>query len=65
MSPVEKKISKKKIVRKKVRFFFSLEQPLATHEGPQKISAQWVQPFGRLYAIYLYTNVLFYYIDEN
>ena len=27
-----------------------------------KNSAQSVQPFGRLYAIYTYTNVLFYYI---
>ena len=37
--------------------------PLATHECPQKISAQSVQSFGQLYATYLYTNVLFYYMD--
>ena len=29
-------------------FFFSLCHPPATHECPQKISAQSVQPFGRL-----------------
>ena len=45
-------------------FFFIayLEHPPATHECPQKMSAQSVQLFGRLYATY----VLFYYIDyEN
>ena len=31
----------------------------------KKISAHLVQPFGRLYATYLYTNVLFYYIDKD
>jgi len=29
-----------------------------------KKSAQSVQPFGRLYATYIYTNVLFYYTDR-
>ena len=28
-----------------------------------KISAQSILPFGRLYATFIYTNVLFYYID--
>ena len=39
-------------------------QPI-THECPQQISAQSIQQFGRLYAtyIYIYTNVLFYYIN--
>ena len=31
---------------------------------PKKNSAQSVQPFGRPYATYLYTNDLFYYIDN-
>ena len=43
--------------------FFSLSHSPATHECPQKNSAQSVQPFGRLSTTYIYTNVLFYYID--
>ena len=35
-------------------------QPLT---GCPKNSAQSVQPFGRLYATYIFTNVLFYYLD--
>ena len=53
-------------MEKKIIFdFLSIKQHPATHECPQKNSAQSVQPFGRLYATYiLYMNVLFYYIDE-
>ena len=36
-------------------------KPPATHECPQKNSAQTVQPVARLYAACKYTNVLFYY----
>jgi len=32
--------------------------------SPQKNSAKLVQPFCRLYATYIYTNILFYYIDN-
>ena len=43
----------------KMSIFFSLYN---TNELPQNISAQSVQPFGRLCATYIYTNVsLFYY----
>jgi len=31
----------------------------------KKMSVQSVQPFGRLYATYIYTNVLLYYIDKS
>ena len=37
--------------------------PPVTHECPQKNSAHSIQQFGRLYATYIYTNVLFYYTD--
>ena len=40
-----------------------LKHPPGTPECPQKISAHSVQPFGRLLVTYIYTNVLFYYID--
>ena len=36
---------------------------LCENEYLQKISAQSIQPFGWLYATYIFTNVLFYYID--
>ena len=36
--------------------FFSLQHP-ATHECPQKNSTQSVQPFGRLYATYIYIYI--------
>ena len=38
-------------MKKKFSIFFSLRHPLATHECPQKVSAQSVQPFGRPPAI--------------
>ena len=43
--------------------FFSVKHPPATPECSQKISVHSVQPFGRLLVTYIYTNVLFYYID--
>ena len=43
---------KKKFEEKKFRIFFSLKHPPATHECPQKNSAQSVQPFCRLSVTY-------------
>ena len=43
---------KKKFEGKKFRIFFYLKHPPATHECPQKISAQSVQPFCRLSVTY-------------
>ena len=54
-----------KLKEKRIGFLFSLYHPPATHECPQKVSAQSVQPFGRLKGTYVYTNVMFYYIDEQ
>ena len=39
---------KKKFEEKNFRIFLSLKHPPATHECPQKMSTQSVQPFGRL-----------------
>ena len=43
--------------------FFNLKRPPGTPECPQKMSAHLVQPFDRILVTYIYTNVLFYYID--
>ena len=45
-----------KTVKKMFEIFFS-NLALDTHECPQKISAQSVQPFGRLYATYIYIRM--------
>ena len=47
---------------KKLIFFLIFEFTIAfnTHECPQKFQPGSVQPFGRLYEAYSYTNVLFY-----
>ena len=54
-------------IRAEKKQFFSLCHPPATHECPQKKSAQSIQSFGRLYTtyiyIFIYTNVLFNYVD--
>ena len=52
-------------ILKKMFEFFQPIKPTATHKCLQKISAHSVQPFGRLQGTYLYTNVLFYYIDKS
>ena len=65
--PVEKDLKMKKNSKKigeKISYFLAYNKhPPATHECPLKISAQLILPFGRLYATFIYTNVLFYYID--
>ena len=43
----------------KMSIFFS---QYYTNELPQNISAQSVQPFGRLCATYIYTNVSLFYL---
>ena len=52
MLPVKEKDKKIKKILEKFRFF-NLLHPPAINECPQKISAQSVQPFGRLYATYI------------
>ena len=56
---------KKHFEKKKVEIFFCLRHPPDNREFPLTISAHSVQPFGRLYAtyLYIYMNVLFYYTD--
>ena len=49
--------------KEKKLIFFLPVTPLATHECPQKISAQSVQPAIHNIYICIYMNVLFYYID--
>ena len=48
------------IILKKIKLFLAFKPPPPTH----KFLAQSAQRFGRLYATYKCTNVLFYYIDN-
>ena len=42
-------------------YFFGLWHPSATHEGPQQMSANLVQPFGRPEETYIYGCVVLLY----
>ena len=67
--PIEKKILKKENLKTKKNFktkkikYFRLKHPPGSPECPQKNSAHSIQPFGRPQGTYIYTNVLFYYIE--